>query len=188
MLYTRKGDEGTTKTLDTGARISKASALPEALGTLDEVNSFVGLARALTARQPTRTLKLGKRACSVPELLHEVQENLFIVQAELAGADKKIPKAKVTRAELITDSIEKSIPPITGFSIAGGTELSALLDVTRTLARRAERRCIGVHEANLRALSKHTLAYLNRLSSVLFALARYANFAAGIEEEKPTYR
>jgi cob(I)alamin adenosyltransferase len=188
MLYTRKGDEGTTKTLDTGARISKASALPEALGTLDEVNSYIGYARAVTRRQPTSPLALGKKNYSVEYLLHEIQENLFIVQAELAGADKKITKAKVTRAELVTDTIEKVIPPITGFSIAGGTELSALLDVTRTMARRAERRCIGVHEANLRTLSKQTLAYLNRLSSVLFALARYANYAAGVEEQKPSYQ
>lgn len=187
MLYTRKGDEGTTKTLDTGARISKASALPEALGTLDEVNSFVGLARAVAGRVPNEPLQLGVRRVSVGALLREVQENLFIVQAELAGAQKKITKPKVVRAELITDTIEKVIPPITGFSIAGGNELSALLDVTRTLARRAERRCIGVHEANLRPLSPHTIAYLNRLSSVLFALARFANFSAGIREEKPSY-
>lgn len=188
MLYTRKGDTGTTRALDTAGRVSKASALPEALGTLDELNSHIGFARAITRRQPTSPLPVNGRKLSVEALLKEVQENLFIVQAELAGAPKKITKQKVARAELVTDTIEKAIPPITGFSIAGGTELSALLDVTRTIARRAERRTVAVHEANLRTLSTHTLAYLNRLSSVLFALARFANFAAGVPEEKPTYQ
>ena len=85
------------------------------------------------------------------------------------------------------NAIEKEIPPITGFSIAGGTELSALLDVARTLARRAERRLVAVAEANLRELAPETKAYMNRLSSLLFALARLANHFAGVAEENPRY-
>ncbi len=189
MLYTRKGDAGTTRVFDSGPeRISKASALPEALGTFDEVNSFVGLARAVARRSAPRPLALGTKAASIEALLYEVQQNLFIVQAELAGAPKKLTRAKVLRAERITDTVEHAIPPLKTFALAGGTELSAILDVVRTLARRAERRAVGLHEAGIRKLSKHTLAYLNRLSSVLFALARYANFAEGVAEEPPKYR
>ena len=189
MLFTGKGDGGTTKTFEkTKDRISKASPLPEALGTLDELNSFVGLARAMARRMEEPIVPIGKRRYAVSALLREVQENLFIVQAEVAGAPKKVGKAKVTKVELIVNTIETLIPPITSFSVAGGTELSAVLDVARTLARRAERRVVGVKEEGLRTVSKHTLAYLNRLSSLLFALARYSNTAAGVAEENPRYR
>ena len=89
-------------------------------------------------------------------------------------------------SEIVND-IEKEIPPISGFSIAGGTELSALLDVARTFARRAERRIIAVKEMGLRDLSDETMTYMNRLSSLLFALARLANHQAGVAEENPKY-
>jgi cob(I)alamin adenosyltransferase len=190
MLYTGKGDGGTTKTFDAapGVRISKASELPEALGTLDELNSFVGLAkvRALSGHDPK--ILIGKRSRSTSSILSDIQETLFIVQAEVAGAPKKVGKAKVTQVELIINTIEQLMPPITTFTVAGGTELSASLDVTRTLARRAERRVIGVTEAGLRKVSDSTKAYLNRLSSLLFALARYANEDAGIERQSPKYK
>ncbi len=188
MLYTRKGDGGTTKTLATRDRVSKASPLPEALGTLDELNSFLGVARAGAGRSEQVAVVLGGKKVPLTALLRELQENLFIVQAELAGAKMHLTKRKVTRAEQVTDTIERSMPPITGFSIAGGTELSALLDVARTLARRAERRAVGVHESGLQRLSPMTLAYLNRLSSVLFALARYVNYTTGVLEERPSYQ
>jgi cob(I)alamin adenosyltransferase len=80
------------------------------------------------------------------------------------------------------------MPPITNFTVAGGTELSALLDVARTIARRAERRVTAVAELGLRKVSPNTKAYLNRLSSLLFALARYANESAGIARETPNYK
>ena len=89
--------------------------------------------------------------------------------------------------EKLVNDIEKEIPPLKGFSIAGGTELSALLDVARTLARRAERRVIAAKDAGACAPSDETLAYLNRLSSLLFALARLANHEAGVAEETPQY-
>lgn len=188
MLYTGKGDGGTTKVFGQGqSRISKASELPEALGTLDELNSFVGLCRA-QARKKDIPVVVGKRTYTTSQLLREIQENLFILQAQVAGAPKKLGKPKVTRVETIVNAIEASIPPITSFSIAGGTELSAYLDVARTMSRRAERRVVAVHEAGLRKVTKHSLAYANRLSSLLFALARNANTRAGVTEEAPRYR
>ncbi len=188
MLYTRKGDDGTTKTLNTNDRVSKSSPLLEALGTLDELNSFLGFCRARASRAHDFSLTLPDGAWLIEELIREFQESLFIVQAELAGAEgKKIDPKKVLFLEEITDTIEKIIPPLKGFSIAGGTELSSLFDVSRTLARRAERRIVAVHESGIREMSPETLAWLNRLSSVLFAFARFANHAEDVPEENPLY-
>jgi cob(I)alamin adenosyltransferase len=97
-------------------------------------------------------------------------------------------QAKVRTLETITDSIEQALPPIHSFLLAGGTRQSALLDVTRTIARRAERTVVAMHEEGVQKVGPHTLAYLNRLSSVLYALVRYANHLAEAREEAPTYR
>jgi cob(I)alamin adenosyltransferase len=190
MLYTGKGDNGTTKTFGCDqARISKSSELPEALGTLDELNSYVGLIKvqSRTGELHLPTGSKGKKKIKYADMLRDVQESLFLIQAEVAGAPKSIGKASVTNVEKIIAAVEAVIPPITKFSIAGGTELSAALDVSRTIARRTERRVVSVHELGLRKLSPNTLAYLNRLSSLLFALARHANFASGVADESPRY-
>ena len=176
-LFTGKGDKGTTTAFGCNQqRISKSSELPEALGALDELNAFIGFVKMRSAEEPR-----------IEKTLREIQENLFIIQAETAGADKRLREGSVEEIGKIVNDIEKEIPKITGFSIAGGTELSAILDVARTLARRAERRLIAVKEMNLRDLSSETLAYMNRLSSLLFALARLANHQASVAEENPKY-
>jgi cob(I)alamin adenosyltransferase len=188
-LYTGKGDSGTTKTFGCDQqRISKSSELPEALGTLDELNSFLGLCKVRAAKDSDPNFKVGAKIYKTSAILADIQQSLFIMQAEVAGADKKIGKAKVTQTELIVNTLEKLMPPITTFTVAGGTELSALIDVARTLSRRAERRLVAVDELGLRKISPHTKAYANRLSSLLFALSRYANVDAGIEREVPKYR
>lgn len=177
MLYTGKGDGGTTKVFGCDQqRISKSSELPEALGALDELNAFLGFVKMRSGDVPR-----------IKEILLNTQEQLFIVQAEIAGADKRLKEGSVEEVEKIVNDIEKEIPPLKGFSIAGGTELSALLDVARTIVRRAERRMIAVIEANLRDVTPETKAYMNRLSSLLFALARLANHLAGVAEENPRY-
>lgn len=157
-------------------RISKSSELPEALGALDELNAFLGFAKVRAADSER-----------IGGILRNVQETLFVIQAEVAGADKRVGERIVGEVEREVNEIEKEISPTKGFSIAGGTELSALLDVARTLARRAERRLIAVKELKLRELAPETLAYMNRLSSLLFALARLANHLAGVAEETPRY-
>lgn len=188
MLYTGKGDGGTTKVLDSKERIPKSSALPEALGTLDELNSFLGAPRAQARGGIDASVEVDGTPLKTSDILRDVQETLFIVQAEVAGADKRVAAGKVERMSAQVNMIETIIPPLKGFSIAGGTELSAALDIARTLARRAERRLVGLEEEGLRALSPDTKAYMNRLSSLLFALARLANHAAGVQEENPTYK
>ena len=185
MLYTRKGDKGTTATFSCDQRISKSSLIAEALGSLDEINSFLGL---LKVKSENIYFQLPSEKISVGETVEQIQQDLFIIQAELAGADKTISAEKVTWQEGITDGIEKMLPPITTFFVSGGCELAVLSDISRTIARRAERRVFAVQEEGKIKIGEHTLSYLNRLSSVLYALARASNFVHGITEESPKYK
>jgi cob(I)alamin adenosyltransferase len=176
MLYTRKGDDGKTQTFGCNQKLSKSSAVAEALGTLDEINSFLGI---IKAKAPDAVLR---------EIIHRVQENLFIIQAEVAGADKIITEDKIIEIEKIVDEIERELPPIKTFFISGATGFSAELDFARTLARRAERRVVGVVDEGLVKISSQALAYLNRLSSLLYALARQSAYKSGINEVAPDYK
>lgn len=184
MLYTGKGDNGTTKTFGCNQRISKSSAITEALGSLDEINSFLGLVKIKSAGI-VFNLQMGDLV--LPDTIDRIQQDLFIIQAELAGADKTIVEEKVKWLENIINDIEKTLPPISTFFVSGGTELATLCDISRTIARRAERRVVGVSEESSTPVSPFTLAYLNRLSSVLYAFARATNHLANITEEKPRY-
>lgn len=180
MLYTRKGDQGTTTTLRSRDRISKSTQLIEALGTVDELNSFIGLCAAMSQRNHNGNFS------DLAEPLQEVQHMLFVVQAELAGAPHKtLSQQHVNALENIVANIEKELRPITSFIVTGGSELSALFDVTRTVARRAERAlvCALIHEPNL--VSQFTQAFMNRISSLFYAYARYINQAEHIAEQAP---
>ncbi|HEY4513245.1 MAG TPA: cob(I)yrinic acid a,c-diamide adenosyltransferase [Candidatus Paceibacterota bacterium] len=185
MLYTRKGDGGTTKTFGCDQRISKSSLVAEALGSLDEANSFLGLARARTEGD---SFSLGAEKINFVDVILEIQQNLFIVQAEVAGATMTIEQDKVDRVESVVDGIEKILPPIKSFFISGATKNSAVLDICRTLVRRAERRVIAAKEEGKINISDSTLAYLNRLSSLAYALARLSSHMKGQEELKPDYK
>lgn len=191
MLYTRKGDKGTTKILHCDQQLSKSSAVAEALGAVDELNSLLGFVKVKSSG-----LEVGLPSGSPTSLINQVQQNLFIIQAELAGAPgKTITADKIEQMEKIIDGTEKELPPIKSFFVAGGTELGALFDYARTVARRAERRvvaCLAESAVAKRAgrvkLGKSTMAYLNRLSSFLYALARLVNYRSGIKEEPPNYQ
>ena len=183
-LFTGKGDKGTTKLFDTpsGARVSKSSAIFECLGQLDELNTLVGWCKVGT---PEDFVVEGEQ-CN--KLLHDVQDHLFTIQAEVAGAPKSVPQSSVERLSALINSIEKELPEIKTFFVPGGTEFSARLDVTRAVSRRAERRLITVHEMGDRVISESSRAYANRLSSLFYALTRLANKRAGITENPPKYR
>ncbi len=185
MLYTRKGDGGTTKTFGCDQRISKSSAIAEGLGALDEINSFLGLTKVLSA-QNGASIEIDGVKVPFESIVHGVQENLFIIQAEVAGFPKGLGEEKVKNIEKIIDTAEKLLPPIKTFFISGGTEMAAKFDVARTIARRAERRIVLVHEEG-RMVGQNTLSYLNRLSSLLYALARLSNHLSGITETPPSY-
>lgn len=185
MLYTRRGDDGKTGTFGCDQRLSKSSAIAEALGTLDEANSYLGIVKTKIGDQGE---SLALEGLSLVSTVHGIQENLFIIQAEVAGADKKITEDKILEIEKIIDCIEKELPPIKTFFISGVTELSAHFDFARTLARRAERRVVHVADEGMVAISPLTLSYLNRLSSLLYVFARQSAYKSGIKESAPSYK
>ncbi len=175
MLYTKKGDEGKTQIFGCDQKLSKSSAVVEALGNLDEVNSFMGIVKSKAGEEDKKTI-------------HQIQENLFIIQAEVAGADKHMTEDKILEIETLINKIEKELPPIKTFFISGATEISATFDFARTMARRAERRVVAVADEGLVKISPETLAYLNRLSSLLYAFARHLAYKSGIKESAPDYK
>ncbi len=179
MLYTRKGDSGTTGLYGSKERLPKDSVVCEALGSLDELNSLLGVCRATAQRQEAAPY-------SIAATLRALQQQLFIIQAELAGAKKTIVQSYVDWIEEMTNNLEKQIPNPRAFVIPGSTELSGLLDYARAVARRTER--MLVHARGAREMSVATYSYLNRLSSLLYALARYAAALARERESPPTYR
>ncbi len=177
MLYTRRGDDGTSGLFDTRERFSKDSLVYHALGTLDELNSLLGICRA-------RIVEI-KSELDAPGEILKAQERLFIIQAELAGARKSILPVHVSELEGVIAELENKIANPHAFIIPGATALSALCDYARAVSRRTERVVISLHQT--RAVSPLTLAYLNRLSSFLYALARYAAKEAHSAELLPSY-
>ena len=177
MLYTRKGDSGTSGLFGTKERLAKDSTVYEALGTLDELNSLLGVCRAKA---------MGVRGgIVIADELEKVQQMLFIAQAELAGAAKQILTAHLDILEFAVDDIESRIQNPHSFVLPGANELSALLDYARAVSRRAERAVVRVR--GTRPVAPTTAAYLNRLSSLLYALARYAARESGAKEYAPSY-
>lgn len=171
-IYTRTGDKGTTG-LFGGARVEKSDSRIEALGAIDELNATLGIVRA--------------EALS-PELdrqLSTLQSELFVVGAEVACVPEKLDKLKmplvsseqVSGLENLIDQYEQSLPALTQFILPSGSRAGAALHAARTIARRAERRCLAV--AHLRP---SLVVYLNRLSDCLFVMARAENQRAGSEE------
>lgn len=174
MLYTRKGDGGTSGLFGTCERFSKREPVYDALGTLDELVSLLGLCRAYARAHPC-----------VRTYLQSAQECLFIVQAELAGAKKSLTKKQVWTIEETIGQIEEKTGNPHSFIIPGETELSGWLDYARAVARRVERTVLNV--ADTHAVGNETCSYLNRLSSLLYALARYVAVREHVKERAPSY-
>ncbi len=179
MLYTRKGDGGTSGLFGTKERLPKDSSIYNALGTLDELNSLLGVCRAKAAELQ------GEDELDIAKEVLRVQECLFIAQAELAGAQKNITQAHVDALETVIAVVEGLIENPHAFVIPGTTELSGFLDYARAVSRRAERAVVSERET--RPASPTTNAYLNRLSSFLYVLARYTAGRAGKTEPSPSY-
>jgi ATP:cob(I)alamin adenosyltransferase len=183
-FFTGKGDSGTSKLFESepGKRVSKSSPIFECLGMLDELNSLVGWCKAGAAED---ILVSGQKMRLV---LHDVQDHLFTLQAEVAGAPKSIPLSSVEKLGEFIKGIETRLPPVTSFLVPGATELSARLDMTRAVSRRAERRLVMLHESGERAITDASRAYANRLSSLFYALTRFINHLEGANEAPPSYR
>lgn len=184
VFYTGKGDSGTTKLFDSpqGQRTSKTSLIFECLGMLDELNTLTGWCKVACPADFAVHERKGI------EVLRDVQDHLFTIQAEVAGAEKSVSLSSVEALGILITRIEKSLPEVKSFLIPGGTELSARLDITRAVSRRVERRLLSLHESGERSVSESSRAYANRLSSLFYALTRLANHSAGVAEEPPTYR
>jgi cob(I)alamin adenosyltransferase len=177
MLYTRKGDKGTSGLFRTKKRFLKDSPIYIALGTIDELNSLLGVCRAYAIGTTGDKI--------VQQEILQAQEALFVIQAELAGSDTHINKTRVDALEKVIDNIESSVGNPHTFVIPGATIPSAFLDLARAVARRAERCVITVNKT--RNISAESRAYLNRLSSLLYALARYETKRKGLKEISPSY-
>ncbi|HEY8485958.1 MAG TPA: cob(I)yrinic acid a,c-diamide adenosyltransferase [Limnochordales bacterium] len=188
-IYTRTGDDGTTGLLGPG-RAYKDDPRVEAYGAVDELNAHLGWARCL-CRQDSR---LAAAEC----VLAAVQERLFVVGAELARAGgrsgmrqqgdgppagrlPRIGEADVAWLEQEIDRVEQKLPPLTHFVLPGGCPAAAALHVARAVARRAERRVVSLarQAGDVRG---EVVAFLNRLSDLLFVLARQANWLSGCPE------
>lgn len=182
-LFTGKGDGGSTKLFDSGPgkRVSKSAPVFECLGMLDELNTLVGWCKA---ESPDDFIVQEQKLRMV---LHDVQNHLFTIQAEVAGAEKSIPLSSVEALGVFINRIEAEMPPITTFLVPGATELSSRLDIARAVARRAERRLVTLHESGERQVSESSRSYANRLSSLLYALTRLVNHKSGVQENPPSY-
>lgn len=176
MYYTGKGDKGTSKLFNSKSRIDKSEQIFAVLGTLDELNSFVGLCSTLAGSYDDlfRILKIE-------------QNRLFSLQAHFAGAMLGFAPEVISELESSINSISEKIKSRNSFVVPGGSQLSASLDVARTLARRAEREALGLKEEERNRYNKLSFVYLNRLSSLFYVLARYANDLAGVDENAPQY-
>ncbi len=175
-IYTRGGDAGETS-LGDGSRVSKLDERIAAYGAVDELNSAVGLVLA------------GGTAPSIREVLLRVQNELFDLGADLSVPLEREGRLRATqeqvdRLEAECDRFNAELPELTSFVLPGGGETAAGLHVARTICRRAEREALVA--ANAHAVNQLVLVYLNRLSDLLFILARAAN--AGESHEEPLWR
>ena len=175
-VYTGRGDEGMTD-LRADSRVSKTAPRIEAYGTVDEANALIGTVR------PTGY-------ADVDERLERVQNHLHVVQAEFAtpdpdDADPRVRADHVDRLEAWMDEADEELDPLQSFVLPGGSDAGAKLHHARAVVRRAERRAVAL--AAEEPVNDRAVVYLNRLSDVLFTLARLVNKRDGEREESPTY-
>lgn len=180
-IYTKTGDDGTTGLIG-GGRVPKDSLRIETCGTVDELNALLGVVRSYCLDEATENILL------------RIQDHLFTLSANLAVTESAI-RAKhsippvtdeyVALLEKEIDGIQAVMEPLRQFVLPGGSKAAALLHLARTVARRAERRCVSL--AAKEVVQPQIIRYLNRLSDLLFMLARRANGLAGREEIHPRF-
>lgn len=176
-VYTKTGDDGSTA-LFGGDRVSKTHPRIAAYGTVDETNAALGMARA--------ALQGSDELAKADSLLARLQNELFVLGGDLAAPRETtypIPRIEahhVRQLEEDIDELTEELPPLKHFVLPGGTPAAAALHLGRTVSRRAER--LVVETAVLEEVSLDALQYLNRLSDLLFTLARWVNRTAGVEE------
>ena len=174
-IYTRTGDAGETGLFD-GTRVSKSDPRVDAYGDVDELASWLGVARS-TIEAP-----------DLVDMIHTIQRDLFALGARLADPSRRIAgrveKAvldddDILRLERWIDALERELSPLRKFILGGGAEASASFNFARAICRRAERRMVSLGPD---AVEPVALIYINRLSDLLFTMARAANARAGVPE------
>ncbi len=181
-IYTRTGDRGETGLIG-GKRVSKSHPRIEAYGTVDELSSLLGVVLA-AARE--RDLPPPLEEALYYSLPH-IQADLFLIGSLLADPEGKsgltAERLEVEAVERMIDRWEEELPPLKNFILPGGSLIAAYLHLARTVCRRAERAVVALREEG-EEVAERVIVYLNRLSDLLFVLARYTNHLLG-EEEQP---
>lgn len=174
-IYTKTGDEGSTGLVG-GGRVSKADLRLDAYGTIDELNSVIGCARALKPKK------------DIDDLLEVFQNDLFDAGSRLACKDEKmlaklpvLKNSSIEKMEKSIDLMTAEMPALKNFILPGGHVASAQLHLARTVCRRAERLVVRLKESG-ESVDPLVIIYLNRLSDCLFTLARYVNHSNGVED------
>jgi cob(I)alamin adenosyltransferase len=171
-IYTRTGDTGETGLFD-GTRVLKSDARVATYGDVDELNAWLGLARSMLAHEG-----------ELSEMIVQIQRDLFAVGARLADPSHKIAdrvsKAAITPADIVRlerwiDMLDSLLPPLRRFILAGGSNAGATLHVARTVCRRAERAMVALRAADETSVESALIIYVNRLSDLLFVMARVTN-------------
>jgi cob(I)alamin adenosyltransferase len=175
-IYTKTGDTGKTS-LFGGKRVSKDTLRIEAYGTVDELNSILGVCRSMNT------------ATEVDAVFGEIQNDLFMLGADLATPVdtknknvKRISPPDVARLEQHIDAIQPKLTPLTSFILPGGNRTAAMVHVARTVCRRAER--LAVRLKREEPIGEQDVVYLNRLSDLLFVVARWINALGNMPETK----
>jgi cob(I)alamin adenosyltransferase len=175
-IYTKTGDDGTTG-LFGGGRISKDAVRLESYGTVDELNSILGIARCYNADR------------EMDSMLHRIQNDLFNLGADLATPmsvkSRSVVRIRSTETRVLEDWIDRmeaGLPVLANFILPGGTATAAHLQLARSVCRRAERLVVKLSREE--KMNKTVIVYLNRLSDLLFVLARWENHRVGQEEIK----
>ncbi|MBI2668563.1 cob(I)yrinic acid a,c-diamide adenosyltransferase [Candidatus Woesearchaeota archaeon] len=183
-IYTRRGDGGETSCF-AGERIKKCDCRIESVGSIDELNSILGLVYA-TINETDEATK------EIKQIIERLQHDLFTIGAELtmlSGQANEVHMPKITEQHIadiehFIDDITNKLPEQRSFILPGGTQLSAWLHFARTVTRRAERNVVNLHEHL--PINPFLLKYLNRLSDLFHVLARYAN--KEVKEQQPMYK
>jgi len=168
-VYTKKGDQGNTCLLASKKSVEKNSLCIRAIGAVDELNSYLGVASSYS-ENPEYCKFIGS-----------LQRDLFLLNSILAGNKAQFRASKTKRLEKKIDEIDKELPKLANFILASGTRFAVHLQYCRSLARRAERQVVAL--SSREKVNPEILKYLNRISDLLFTLAREANYKEGLNEE-----
>ena len=173
-IYTKTGDLGQTS-LYGGKRVWKNDLTIEACGNIDELNSVLGLLRS--------ELKGTENQVDFDELVEEVQKKLFVIGAKIAGfSEKEKTSFKTEGLEKFIDRLEKDLPELKNFILPDGNKTATLFHLARSVCRRAERKAVELSQKQ--EIDTNIIIYLNRLSDLLFEMARYTNWKNGVEETR----